>query len=220
MAAALNQFQNVVTLLSIAAIIAIGSLAVELANNTDYQFKGSKLALFQSGQVNQAAPQFAELDPVVRHEAMTRFNQGASLLHAKRYEFAVTAFSRVIELVPNMPEAYVNMGYALLGQKRFAEAGEFFNQATILRPQQTNAYWGLAEALEGLKDYEGALGAMRSYIHLSTPDDPFVAKARSALWELEAQLGRIPGVKVAEDQDQEEAKKNLEEKRPKWQEGH
>jgi len=53
--------------------------------------------------------------------------------------------------------------------------------------------------LEGLKDYEAALGAMRAYIHLSIPSDPFLAKARSALWEWEARLGRISGIKEMPD---------------------
>lgn len=215
-AAPLNHFHNVISLLSIGAVLAIASLALELGDSADLQFRQSLLSLYQD---SKSGPLFDELDPAVRHEALTRFNQGASLLHAKRYEFAVTAFSRVIELVPNMPEAYVNMGFALLGQQKYEQAGEYFNQATILRPQQTNAYWGLAEALEGMQDYEGALGAMRSYIHLSTPDDPFVAKARSALWELEAQLGRIPGVKVADDQDPQ-VQQQLKENRPTWQDHH
>jgi tetratricopeptide (TPR) repeat protein len=134
------------------------------------------------------------------HEIENRFNQGIALLHAKRYDYAATAFLRVTQLAPRMPEAYVNLGFALLGLEQFEDAGESFNRATLLRPNQANAYWGLALALEGLEDYEGALGAMRSYIHLSRePNDPFVPKARAALWEWEAQLGRIRGVTPAKE---------------------
>lgn len=133
-------------------------------------------------------------NPEIVHEVQIRFDQGVALLHAKQYEYAETALSRVVELAPRLPEGYVNLGFAVLGQQRFEEAGELFNAAINLRPEQANAYWGLALALEGLDDYEGALGAMRSYIHLSVvPNDPFLPKARSALWEWEAQLGRIPG---------------------------
>ena len=45
-----------------------------------------------------------------------------------------------------------------------------------------------------MEDYEGALGAMRSYIHLSPPNDPFLAKARAAIWEWETKLGREPKI--------------------------
>jgi hypothetical protein len=40
-------------------------------------------------------------------------------------------------------------------------------------------------SLEGLCDIAGATGAMRTYIHLAPADDPFLVKARAALWEWE-----------------------------------
>jgi hypothetical protein len=46
----------------------------------------------------------------------------------------------------------------------------------------------LAVALEGLKDIPGALGAMRSYVHLSKNDDPYLRKANAAIWEWEESL--------------------------------
>lgn len=116
-------------------------------------------------------------------EVKERFTQGVMMLHAKRYEHAVTAFHRVLELAPEMPEAHVNMGFALIGLERYAAARDFFESATALRPGQANAYYGLAVALEGLRDLPGAMGAMRTFVHLSKPDDPFVRKAEAALWE-------------------------------------
>ncbi len=121
-----------------------------------------------------------------------RFQQAVAMLHAKRYDFAITALHRVIELVPGMPEAYVNMGYALIGKQDYKAAADFFNAAIELKPYQANAYWGLAVALEQLEDLEGAMGAMRTFIHLSPPNDPFLRKARSALWEWESTLKRGP----------------------------
>ncbi|ROR32910.1 tetratricopeptide repeat protein [Inmirania thermothiophila] len=125
-------------------------------------------------------------------EIHARFQQGVAMLHARRYEEAMTAFHRVLELAPRLPEAQVNMGYALLGLGRPEAARDFFRAAIEVRPTQANAYYGLAEALEALGELEGALGAMRTYIHLSPPDDPYLARARSALWEWEARLGRGP----------------------------
>jgi len=91
-----------------------------------------------------------------------------------------------------MPEAHVNMGFALIGKENYKAAADFFSSAIELRPYQANAYWGLAISLEQLGDLEGALGAMRTFIHLSPPNDPFVRKARSALWEWESTLKRGP----------------------------
>lgn len=177
--------ENRLVLFSLIAVLAIGGTVGTLSYDVPHTVRPLRAIPLQ--------PTLPE-DLGIAHEVQIRFDQGVALLHAKQYEYAETALSRVVELAPRLPEGYVNLGFAVLGQNRFEEAGELFNTAINLRPQQANAYWGLALALEGLNDYEGALGAMRSYIHLSTvPNDPFLTKARSALWEWEAQLGRIPG---------------------------
>ncbi len=125
-------------------------------------------------------------------EITTRFEQGVVMLHAKEFEHAATAFHRVMELSPRMPEVYVNMGYAKLGQALPHEALLFFETATRLKPEQANAYWGMAVALESSGDLAGALGAMRTFLHLSPGNDNFARRARSALWEWEEALARGP----------------------------
>jgi len=129
-------------------------------------------------------PRLAEID--------LRFQQGVVMLHAKRYDEAVTAFHQVLRLSPRLVDAQVNMGYALLGLGRDEAARDFFQGAIDLRPYQGNAYWGLATALENLGDIPGALGAMRTYIHLTPADDPYVRRARAALWEWDTRLARGP----------------------------
>ncbi|MGE5650115.1 MAG: cbb3-type cytochrome c oxidase subunit I [Bacillota bacterium] len=131
----------------------------------------------------------------LRHAAQKRkeevdimFSDAVAALNARQYEVAVEALHRVLALVPQMPEAHVNMGFALIGLQRFDRARDSFEAAIDLRNSQVNAYYGLAIALEGLHDLPGALGAMRAYVHLSKPDDPYLAKANSAIWEWEAEL--------------------------------
>jgi Tfp pilus assembly protein PilF len=129
-----------------------------------------------------------------------RFRQGVVMLHAREYEHAALAFEHVLMLAPRLPEARVNMGYAMLGQGRARVARDYFRAAIDERPSQRNAYYGLAEALEALGDTAGALGAMRTFVHLSPAGDPFVPKARAALWEWQAAMavdrerpeGRVP----------------------------
>jgi cytochrome c oxidase subunit I len=116
------------------------------------------------------------------------FTQGVALLNSRQYEAAASQLHRVLELAPKMPEAHVNMGFALLGLQRYDMAKTSFENATALKRDQLNAYFGLAVALEGLRDLQGALGAMRSYVHLSKADDPYVRKANAAIWEWEEQL--------------------------------
>ncbi len=188
-----NNSENIVSTLSVAVVLIIIGLVSFLINNSDL------VPATQPALLNKNASPANQAGDRRLHELQVRFDQAIALLHAKQYEYAVTALDQVIALAPKLPEAYVNMGFALLGLEQYESAGNAFNKATELKVDQTNAYWGLALSLEGLKDYEAALGAMRSYIHLSTPDDPFLPKARSALWEWEARLGRIEGVKEQPD---------------------
>jgi tetratricopeptide (TPR) repeat protein len=128
----------------------------------------------------------------LKAEVDTRFQQGVVMLHAKEYSHAMTAFHRVLQLAPTLPEAHVNIGFALLGLRRYPEARAFFESATDLRPQQTNAYYGMAVALEGMNDLPGALGAMESYLHLAKADDPYRRKAEAAIWEWRAAMPAKP----------------------------
>lgn len=120
-------------------------------------------------------------------EIAERFSQGVVMLHAKQYEHALTAFHRVLELDPAMPEAHVNAGFALLGMGEPAAARDFFASALELRARQLNAYYGLAVAYERLGDLPAARGAMRTYAHLAPQDDPFRRRAEAALWEWQAE---------------------------------
>jgi len=209
-----HDFEALTVILSLAIIIAIGSLITTLP---DWGTEASSAPLVKGytmpahmrnapmakpvppAQGAQQAFREAFAEPQTEQEAkvMERFQQGIALLHAKRYDYAITAMDSVLNMAPNMPEAYVNMGYAFLGLEEYGPARGAFEKALSIKLDQVNAYYGLAIAFEGTNELEAALGAMRSYIHLSNPDDPFLTKARAALWEWEAQLGRIEGVEVA-----------------------
>ncbi|MGQ0524695.1 MAG: tetratricopeptide repeat protein [Betaproteobacteria bacterium] len=139
----------------------------------------------RSGAAANLALRTARSTEPVRQEIHQRFQQGVIMLHAKQHEHAMAAFHKVLELDPALPEAHVNMGFALIGLERYAAARDFFESALALRKEQVNAYYGLAVVLEGLQDRAGAIGAMRTFVHLSRPNDPYVRKAQSALWEWE-----------------------------------
>lgn len=164
--------------LTVAATIATGLLIAYWPNDT--------------GTVVAAKP--TDLEAHVkdkRKEEISReFAEGVRRLNAREYEAAASALHRVLELSPQLPEAHVNMGFAMIGLGKHAMARDFFEAAISLRTAQMNAYYGLAVALEGLGDLEGALGAMRTYVHRSNPDDPYVRKANSAIWEWQEQLAK------------------------------
>ena len=119
-------------------------------------------------------------DPIRRH-----FDWAVNQLRTGHYEQAINGFRAVLEQAPVMPEAYVNTGFAQIELQQFEQATQSFQAAIDLRPAQVNAYWGLAVALEGLCDIPGAMGAMRTYVHLAEPDDAYLVKANAALWEWE-----------------------------------
>lgn len=123
-----------------------------------------------------------------KQELDQRFVQGVALLNNRQNESAASELHRVLELAPQMPQAHVNMGLAMIGVQHYPMARDFFNSVIELNSLQLKAHDGLAGALEGLKDIPSALGAMRSYVRLSKPDDTYLAKANAAIGEWEAEL--------------------------------
>jgi len=116
------------------------------------------------------------------------FHAAAQLLAAQKYMEAIEMLEMAQRIKPHVPEVYVNLGFAYLGQQQPQKASQAFNKALSIKTHQLNAYYGLAEALEALGDLEGALGAIRTYVHLSQEDDPFRRKAMSAAWEWQEAL--------------------------------
>ncbi len=175
--------QSLPGMFSFSIVFAIGAVVISFIHTPDFN---------QSQGQHPYALQQQALQKKPKDELTQRFEQAVYMLHAKQYDHAVTALHKVIQLSPRMPEAYVNMGYALLGLERYHAAHDFFKTATDLDPYQANAYWGLAVTFEQGGDLKAALGAMRIYIHLAKSGDPYVRRARSALWEWETQLARGP----------------------------
>jgi tetratricopeptide (TPR) repeat protein len=165
--------------LTVAAILAIRFIIVSVPSSVKETVTVSPGADIAGEREKHAATR-------TNDEVYRRFKQGVAMLHAKRYEHAVTALQRVLELSPGMPEAYVNMGFAMIGLEKYETAREQFKRAIAINAEQVNAYYGLAVALEGLNDLMGAIGAMESYVHLTTKDDPFKPRAQAALWEWRA----------------------------------
>ncbi len=179
-------------LISVVLVAVLVALVAGFSQRPEFQYQRPQPQVVQEQGVDPAADPAGHAREYIKRQVDERFQQAIMMYHAKRYEFALKALDRVIELAPNMAEAYVNKGYALMGLGRNEEALRQFHIATEMRPYLANAYWGMAMASEHLGDLEGALGAMRTYIHLSPPNDPLLRKARAALWEWESSLKRGP----------------------------
>ena len=208
-----NRYDNLITLLVVLTMMAMlgltGRMVEHYGSALIAQVSKPPVQGYQRPQLPQqhTPPQQAQaLGPQEPIKGLTeeenalimkRFEQASALLHAHKYEYAITALLEVLAMVPNMPEGYVNLGFAYFGLEDYDMAEKSFTKAIELRPEQANAYYGLASVWDAKKDYEAALGAMRSFIHLAPANEPYVVKARSAIWEWEGLLGRIPGVGAA-----------------------
>lgn len=171
------------------ALVITGGLVVGIGMLLAYgvEDQGSASTVTRADPARDAAGHAAQMR---KAEIEQRFARGVALLNEKKFDAAASEWHRVLALAPQMPEAQVNMGFAMLGAARYAVARDFFDTAINLNTSQFNAYYGLAMALEGLGDVPGALGAMRSYVHLNKAEDTYLVKARAAIWEWEAALAQ------------------------------
>lgn len=214
-------YENLVTILAVSAIVVMMGVSYKMLEQHSVPFvastkpikgyerpvrpgdKGSHTVPIVTGKIPGVTPPKPVINKADYAHIKQRFDQAVGLLHAKQYEYAITALNDILKIQKNVPEVYVNLGYAYLGMKDYKTAQGAFGEALNLKPDQANAYYGLAIAYEGAKDLEPALGAMRSFIHLSDPESKLVAKARSAIWEWEQRLGRNPEApQPLESQDQ------------------
>jgi len=204
-----DSYENLVTILAVSAILVMVGVVAKIIDQHAVPIvasvppvkgyvrpKSDQQPAHQVPIITQDVPGITPPKPVIRQtdygHIKQRFDQAVALLHARQYEYAVTALNDIINIQPDMPEVFVNLGYAYLGLKDFPMAQKAFSKAIDLKPDQSNAYYGLAIAFEGDNDLEPALGAMRTFIHLSDPNGKYVTKARSAIWEWEQRLGRNP----------------------------
>lgn len=113
----------------------------------------------------------------------SRFKAGIAKLRSGQPALAASMFRIAAKRQPHIPEVHVNLGFTLLdlGNPKAAESA--FRRGINLRGGQVNAYYGLAESLEIQGRLDEALGAMRTYIHLTPEEDPFRRRAMSAVWE-------------------------------------
>jgi tetratricopeptide (TPR) repeat protein len=172
-------------LLAVTTVVAVGGFAVRQIPGRGVVGEVPPSLALASGA---SAPQ--DLPPPADPTFDGHFRAGVLLLQAGRHGEAIAMLETARQLRPHVPEVHVNLGFAHLGRRDFRAAETAFTRAVEIRPRQANAYYGLAESLEAQGDIEGALGAMRTYVHLTPETDPFHRRGLSALWELEEALAK------------------------------
>jgi len=171
-----------------------------IGDNKDYSEQATKPTyLLDQGQAkvenNEQSIILAKLNPNghSKQQIMLRtkqqFADAAKLLQIGHFQQAITVLHKVLAQQPNLPEAHTNLGFAMLNLGEIKKAVKSFNYALSIRPEEANAYYGLALVAEKEAEYEIAMGAMRTYIHLRK-DDVYIGKARAALdfWQEQFEL--------------------------------
>lgn len=104
-------------------------------------------------------------------QAEVHNNKGVELAEQGRFEEAIAAFNRAIEIYPKYENAHNNLGLALGSQKQFSEAAVEFQHALAINPQNVETYNNLGIALGSQGKFSQAIAAFRQAIKIE-PDDP------------------------------------------------
>lgn len=126
-----------------------------------------------------ATPPLSDPDALFTRE----FMEGVKLLREGHAAEALAMFQSARKRRPHSAALWTNIGFAMLANSENAVAA--FETALTINARQINAYYGLAMALEAQGEMEGALGAMRTYLHLAPKGTDFYRMASSAVWEWE-----------------------------------
>lgn len=109
--------------------------------------------------------------------AFDYFNEGNKLFERKRYDRAIAAYTKAIEINPSDFSFYNNRGIVYHTRKKYREAIGDFSKAVELNPDSSFTYSNRGVAYEDSGDIEQAIADYRKAVEL----DPNDAKARNNL---------------------------------------
>ena len=105
-----------------------------------------------------------------RHHAGALYVLGYALTLQSRYEEAVDALARGVEIAPLRPELSIQLGYAQLSRRNCAGAKIAFARALEISPQAHDAMFGLAKAHQELGENQPAAEGFRRYLTIRPID--------------------------------------------------
>jgi Tfp pilus assembly protein PilF len=144
-------------------------------------------SLLLTGQLERGTGIPDKTTPDETPELDRKFQAAIQQMREQDYQSAFLSWHEIIRIQPALVEAHVNLAYTAFALEDFEASKAIFQVALDLNPQQLNAYYGLAMVYEQMGEMELALGAMRTYSHLTPTADPFKRKADAAIWEWSAE---------------------------------
>jgi tetratricopeptide (TPR) repeat protein len=129
--------------------------------------------------------------PQLTFTANDYLKEGNALFFETRYDDALAAYDRAIQLNPELYEAWFTKASTLMLLQRYDEAASAYRFATQLKPESYDAWSGQGTALMKAQQYEAAIAALDEAIDLK-PEDPLAlfnrGNAHAGLDRLEAAL--------------------------------
>ena len=98
-------------------------------------------AVFAAGSRQLTVPQVPQV-PQKTADAVTPYNEGVTLMNAKKFAAAQVKFEAALKANPNLAEAHNNLAYCLRKQspENFASSLQHYNTALRLNPKLARAY--------------------------------------------------------------------------------
>lgn len=106
------------------------------------------------------------LKAVKSNNALDLYQKGQTFLELKRYNDALDAYNRAVELKPEYTEAWKGQATTLLELKRYQDALEAYDKAIQLQPNYEDAWNGRGKALNHLQRYSEAIASFDSALKI------------------------------------------------------
>jgi tetratricopeptide (TPR) repeat protein len=129
------------------------------------------IALRQAGQQEEGLRRLKRAVKWKPPHAGAFHELGCLLASMRRFDEAIEAFRRGLEIAPMTPELWIQLGYAHLNGAGFTEAKIAFDSALNISPESHDARFGRAMAHQELGEFGRAAEDLR-YCLRTRPDDP------------------------------------------------
>ncbi len=167
----------------------VEKLPVSVDNDTASAGEAAPETTSEAGTVEEIAAALAVALPVELDEPKNSIDwndQGNSLTRAKKYEEAILAYKKAIELNPRYGQPYSNMGLIYYHLGKYDTAVLLFKKSLSLletREDKAAAWNKLGDAHRRMGDYANALNAYQRSSELTGTGRTTVTRSRAPLFE-------------------------------------
>jgi sigma-B regulation protein RsbU (phosphoserine phosphatase) len=100
-------------------------------------------------------------------EFVNYFNIGARAAKEEKYEDALDAFEKALEISPSSAQVYINMGHVYRKQKSYEKAKDMYEKALGIKDNLVEAHNSLGVVYFYMKDFDNAVKAFEATLKLN-----------------------------------------------------